>query len=283
MHSSHTNREREFRMKDEAEIEQQFLKGQKTEDLGVYCDLFSAKCGEGQDGGVVSALLAAGLEDGTFDWAVVVRGLGVNAEVVVAKNASDVYLARGTKYVKVNVSAKLKELIKEGKNKIAVVATPCEVKSIRKIQQTPKGQAEITVIGLFCFEAFNPTKLKTQIKSCLDVDLDKCQKTEIRKGKLNITLDEQIYSCKIKDLDQAAERACSFCDDFAARFADVSVGSVGSAVGYSTVIVRSKKGEQLVEKLNLDKLPVDVQEIAKLSKFKRIRAQKNLENLQNVG
>ncbi len=43
---------------DEAKIEKQFLQGTKDEDLGVYCDLFSAKsASEGQDGGVVSAIV----------------------------------------------------------------------------------------------------------------------------------------------------------------------------------------------------------------------------------
>ena len=54
-----------YKAQDEAKIEQQFLKGTKDEDLGVYCDLFSAKSGiEGQDGGVVTALLVKGFEEG---------------------------------------------------------------------------------------------------------------------------------------------------------------------------------------------------------------------------
>ena len=48
--------------------------GTKDEDLGVYCDLFSAKSSvEGQDGGVVTALLQKGFREGLFDAAIVVR------------------------------------------------------------------------------------------------------------------------------------------------------------------------------------------------------------------
>jgi coenzyme F420-reducing hydrogenase beta subunit len=274
---------RQFKEKEEAEIEQQFLKGQRDEDLDVYCDLFSAKSGiEGQDGGVVSAILAEGLKDSTFDSAIVVRRVeGYSAEAFVAKNAEEVYEAAGTKYVRVNVSAKLKQLIKEGNKKIAVVATPCEAKLARKIQQTLKNQAEITIIGLFCFEAFNSTKLKSKVTSRLGVNLDKCGKTEIRQGKFNLNVSGQDYSCKVKDLDGAVDGACQFCDDFTSRFADVSVGSVGSGKGCSTVIARSEVGEKLLEKLNLAKEPVDKVEIARLTRFKRERAKKSFENLNN--
>ena len=73
---------------DKVKIEKQLLQGKKDEDLGVYCDLFSAKSEiEGQDGGVVSAILVKGFEEGLFDVAIVVRrGEGYSAEAVVAQN-----------------------------------------------------------------------------------------------------------------------------------------------------------------------------------------------------
>src|ERR1700690_2924412 len=136
-----------YKNQDEAKIEKQFLQGTKDEDLGVYCDLFSAKSEvEGQDGGVVSAILVKGFEEGLFDVAIVVRrGEGYTAEAVVAENPIDVLAAKGTKYLKVNVTKKLRELIGQGKKRIAIVCTPCEAKAARKIQQTIGSDCEITV------------------------------------------------------------------------------------------------------------------------------------------
>jgi coenzyme F420-reducing hydrogenase beta subunit len=266
---------------DEAKIEQEFLKGKKDTELGVYCDMFSAKSAiDGQDGGVVTALLVKGFEEDVFDAAIVVgRGEGYSAEIVVATNVSEVREAKGTKYLRVNVTKKLRELISQGKKRIAIVCTPCEVKAARKIQQTLKGSCEVTIIGLFCFEAFNRAKLKEEIKARLGVDLDKAEKTQVRHGKFSAFVDGKEYSCKVKDLDCAAEKACHFCSDFTSRFADVSVGSVGSKTGYSSVVVRSSVGEQLLTDLDVTKDAVDKAEIARISNFKMERAEKSSVNL----
>jgi coenzyme F420-reducing hydrogenase beta subunit len=273
-----TEKERNYKTQNEAKIEQQFLKGGKDEDLGIYCDLFSAKSNiEGQDGGVVTALLVKGFKEDLFDAAIVVRRLeGYSAESAVANCADEVLGAKGTKYLRVNVSKKLQDLIGQGKKRIAIVGTPCEIKAIRKIQQSLKEDFQISVIGLFCFEAFNKFKLKEELKTRLSVDLDKAGKTQVRQGKFTIQVDGKEYGCRVKDLDCAAEKACGFCDDFTSRFADISVGSVGSKQGYSTVIVRSKVGEILAKNLDVAKGVANKQEVSRISRFKRERAKKSL-------
>src|SRR5450756_386728 len=99
-------KQQSYNAQDKAKIAQDFLKGTKDENIGVYCDLFSAKSDiEGQDGGVVTALLVKGFEEGIFDSAIVVRrGEGYSAEAVVAANVDEVNAAKGTKYLKVNVT-----------------------------------------------------------------------------------------------------------------------------------------------------------------------------------
>jgi coenzyme F420 hydrogenase subunit beta len=199
---------------------------------------------------------------------------GYNAEAVVAKNIDEVAAAKGTKYLKINVTAKLRELIKQGKKRVAIVCTPCEAKAVRKIQQNLKDDIEITVIGLFCFEAFNQSKLKEEVNTQLGIDLDKADKTQVRAGKFLVQVDGKEYGCKVKDLEAAAEKACSYCGDFTSRFADISVGSVGSKQGYSTVIVRSNVGKKLVENLEVTKEAVNKQEVSRLSRLKLERAKK---------
>ena len=77
--------------------------------------------------------------------------------------------------------------------------------------------------------------------------------------------------------------ACNYCYDFAAEFADVSVGSIGSELGWSTVITRSDTGENLVKSAEEE----GVIETKKLSE-EQIEAVRNLasykkrRNLKNI-
>jgi coenzyme F420-reducing hydrogenase beta subunit len=239
---------------------------------------FSAKTGiEGQDGGVVTAILLNGFENKVFDAAIVVqRRQGYNAQATVADNAEEVLAAKGTKYVRVNMAEKLKELINQGEKKIAIVCTPCQAEAARKIQQAAKDACEVTIIGLFCFQAFNATRLKEQVKVGLGIDLEKAEKTAIRKGKFIAKVDGKEYSCKVRELDMAVEKSCLYCERFVAEAADVCVGSAGSQDGYSTVILQTTKGNNLIRDLVADKADVDQTEIEKLKQLKQQRARANL-------
>ncbi len=278
MANNQVKKRQNLKAQDEVKIEKEFLKGTKDPDVGVFCDFFSAKSNiQGQDGGVVSALLVKGFNDNLFDAAIVVRRMeGYNAVAVAAMDASDVLEAKGTKYLKANGIKKLRELISQGKKRIAIVCTPCETKAARKIQQTLKTDCQITILGLFCYEAFNQARLKEEVKGRLGIDLDKADKTQVRQGKFLVQVNGKEYGCKVKDLEVAAEKACSYCDDFTSRFADVSVGSVGSKQGYSTVIVRSNVGEKLIENLDVIKESANMQEVSRISRFKLERTKKLL-------
>ncbi len=258
-------------------VEQDFFKGKMDPDLGVFCDLFSAQSThKGQDGGVASTMLAAGLESGVFDTVVIVsRGEGYSAQVKVTHNAAEVLDSAGTVYLKANVTKKLREMVMHGTKKIALVCTPCEAKIARRIQQTLEGKCQITILGLFCYEAFDKDQLKKSTEVQLGIDLDKAQKTQVRKGKFSAFLDGKEFSCNLKDISSASEKSCHFCDDFTSRFADLSVGSVGSKEGYSTVIVRSAAGENLVKLLVVEKKAADLEEIRRIAKFKKNRAKNN--------
>jgi coenzyme F420 hydrogenase subunit beta len=134
---------------------------------------------------------------------------------------------------------------------------------------------DITLIGLFCFEAFEYEKLKDITKRIMNIDLDKAEKTQIHKGKFIVEIDGIKYSAKIKEFHDAIQGGCAYCKDFVGRLADVSVGSVGSPEGFSTVIVRSNRGKNLVETVDFIKDGVDKEAITKLVKFKRNRAENN--------
>ncbi|MEJ2272062.1 MAG: RnfABCDGE type electron transport complex subunit D, partial [Candidatus Bathyarchaeota archaeon] len=260
-----------------SEIEQQFLSGKSDENIGVNSNIFSAKSTiEGQDGGVVTSLLVSGMKKNLFDAAIVVKRTdGYLADAVVAENVDELLNAKGTKYVRVSMMSKLGDLIRQGKRKIALVGTACQIRAARRLQQILMQKypdLQLTIIGLFCYEIFDYKMLKEETKRLLGVNLDDAEKTQISKGKYIVTIKGKDYSAKVKDLNAAVEKRCLGCPDFTAMYSDISIGSVGSPDGYSTIIVRSDIGKDLVSKLDLIKGSVDKEEIQKLSVQKKNRA-----------
>ena len=262
------------------EAEKKFLSGIKDELLGVHTEIFAAKSSiDGQDGGMATALILSGFEKGLFDAAIVVkRAVGYKAEAIIAETADEILNARGTKYSRVKMMSKVGELVEKGKRKIAIVGTSCEVRSGRKLQQQLLRKyptLELTIVGLFCFEAFDYDKLKEATKNVWAVDLDKAEKTQIQKGKFILQIGGKEYYAKVKEFHNAIQGGCAYCDDFVARLSDVSVGSVGSNNGYATVIVRSDIGKRLLENTDFVKGDVNKEDVIKLASFKKKRAKKN--------
>jgi coenzyme F420-reducing hydrogenase beta subunit len=261
-------------------LEKKFLDSEGTnikerdENLGIYKVLIAGKTSiEGQDGGIVTSMLKAGMENELFDCVIVAeREDDFNASAKIAEHVDEIEKAKGTKYVQCPMVSKIGEAVKSGKRKIAIVGTPCEIRATRKIQSVllkEVPQIEITTIGLFCFENFYHDKLAKKTKELLDVDLASASKVEITKGKYLVTANGKTYKTKIAELDDAVRENCRYCDDFVAWLADISVGSVGSEDGYSTMIVRTERGEKLLDLINISRADVDKDEISKTATLKR--------------
>jgi len=231
-----------------------------------------------QDGGVVTALFAAALEEGILD-GVVVAGADEdwNPAPLVVTTKEDLIKAAGTKYTKSANIIGVKEAIDSGLKNIGVCGTPCHIQAIRKLQTLEEpyglGSERIKVtIGLFCMESFGAGLLDFVGKQVGDVkDVDKF---DIKKGDLLISAKGEERKIPLKDVSDYAMQGCSVCKDFSAELADISVGSVGSAAGYSTVLVRSGIGEELI-KLGFDRGYLEKGEDAKIEAVKKLSEKKS--------
>ena len=260
---------------DEKELEDAFLEGERDPELGIVRTLTAGSCGvRGQDGGVVTSLLLAGLKNEIFECAIVaMRTSGFRAEPIRAESAEEIKKGIGTKYVAVPMVSKIGEALKEGKRRIAIVGTPCEIRATRKLQLALLKEVEnidIVAIGLFCFENFEYELLSEKTLELLGIELWEAEKVQISKGRYIVRSKGEERSCKVAALEDAIRNNCFYCDDFTARLADISVGSVGSPEGSSTIIIRSKKGEELFNLLE-DFVPTDVdrEEIIRTASLKK--------------
>jgi coenzyme F420 hydrogenase subunit beta len=209
-----------------------------------------------QDGGFVSALLISLLEAGEIDGALLARESATErwkGEAFLAKTSEEVRACAGSFY---NQTLALGHVDFDGHDlppnpRIAVVGTPCEIEGIKAMQARPwtwgssKVEAITLTVALLCTKSFNYEKLMLEeIRDKRNVDLDNVGRVDIIRGMM-IVQDLKgvtIFEEPIRDFHGAALKGCDECADFMGHAADISVGSVGSADGYSSVLLRSEEG-----------------------------------------
>jgi coenzyme F420 hydrogenase subunit beta len=160
----------------------------------------------------------------------------------------------GTKYTPSAALLGIRSALYEyGKSSVGMVGTPCQVKAARRIQTSPLGnrrlaQAMRLVIGLFCMESYGYENLMRTYLAAKGVDLSAVTKVGIKKGSfVALVGDTEVLHVPLKEIDDFVRQSCRQCDDFTAEYADVSVGAIGSASGYSTIIARTEVGLELVK------------------------------------
>jgi coenzyme F420 hydrogenase subunit beta len=74
----------------------------------------------------------------------------------------------------------------------------------------------------------------------------------------------------VKDFHGAALKGCDECADFLGRAADLSIGSVGSGPGYSSVIVRTPAGARALDAVRSELDLCDLESPESLEKLDRL-------------
>ena len=196
-----------------------------------------------QDGGAVTSILLSCLDEGA---SAIVAGLDKekvwSPVPVLARDNHIVIECAGTKYTSAPMLLALKQAEKEGLKKLAFVSTPCQIHALR-MRQKNTTKTDSLALGLFCMETFNYNELMAYLKE-QGVDSAKVKKFEIKSGKFIAHREgEPPFEAKIRKLKELSRNCCRVCLDYTSELADLSIGNVGSPDGYSTVLVRTQKGE----------------------------------------
>jgi len=212
-----------------------------------------------QDGGIVTAICEYLLKNKLVDAIVAVQHSEDKwkPEPVIVDDLKDLYKTGGTKYANASTLAIIDKAKKY--EKIAVVGTPCMMNAIEKSNLFPSGVPFFKnikyKIGLFCMESFPYEGVLGLIKEQFNQDFNKVTKMDISGGKFIIYLDNgEDLRVPLKDVKSYARNNCHYCEDLTADYADISVGSIGSGSGWSSVITRNKKGEEIFKGTIKDKL-----------------------------
>ena len=222
------------------------------------------------DGGVVTALLTHALKKHLIQAAIVSRRVGPFArEPMVATSAEDLIQAAGShfeesqllhkvgeKYTTFSPSVReVRSLGKRDLHKIALVGTPCQIFTMKKMQLLnvlPADSITLT-IGLFCMENFSfDAKTRRALERKLAVKLGQVRKLNIKDDVIVTTAKKETLHIPFEVMDAYARPACFACTDFANEYADISCGGVGSPDGYTTTILRTTAGEGLYNRAKQD-------------------------------
>lgn len=240
--------------------------------IGNYKNIYSCQATDqeflkyGTDGGVVNSIINYLLEKKLINGSIVSKtDAPFSREAAFADSKYDLIKASGAK---LEISPQLTEIQKfctytdsiQKLNhykfkKLAIVGTPCQLYTIRCMQDlgvTPSQNIEIC-LGLFCFENFLFDRLQIKkFEKDFNISLENIEKLNIKEDLIIKLKDdgagEKIIHIPFNQLEDYMRPACRACNDFTNLYADISFGGLGSPDKYTTVISRTKKGEEVLSK-----------------------------------
>ena len=261
------------------------------------------------DGGAVTALLLHLLKIGRIDGAIVTKQTGpFQREPYLAESRADILDAAGfffdtshgmksfsDYYVTYGQVREFEPLIKKGLQRIAFVGTPCQIKSVRRMQILniiPSDTIKYC-LGLFCSGNYVfGKKQQAKIAEIGGFDFNTVRKINIKEDLIIHLNDGTVKTMMLDELEFMKRFACYFCPDYSAEYADISFGGIGAEEGWTTVIIRTPVGRAIVADARSKKAVEDyrrgdfqklhsqtLQKVKKWSDRKRDTAKRNREPL----
>ena len=274
----------------------------KNEALGYHRKIVLAQSGDpklreqGSGGGVVTSLLKYGIETKVFDSAIVSAAEPDSPSAPKASVAlvpDDILSAVGSRFFPSSVAKAFGSAVTGyGKTKIAFVGVPCHMRALRKIEawQHKIGPSLKISIGLFCFGTFSQSTLLEHLEKEYNIKASEIKQMRLSK-QFVIHTTKGVIRLPLKEVEEHLLPSCGVCTDFTSELADISIGGAYPLEGWSTVIIRTKAGEdffyEAVEKGVLSVQPIEsepnvYERVVTAAMQKRTAGLKKAEELEKV-
>jgi coenzyme F420 hydrogenase subunit beta len=211
------------------------------------------------DGGVVTALLLHLFDRGRIDGAIVAKQVGpFQRAPFLATSREDILAAAGfffdtshgmqqfsEQYMTYSSIEEFDPMVKQSLKRVALVGTPCQINSVRRMQALDLVPADAIKIclGLFCSGNFVfGAKERTRLAQLGGFSWKDVRKVNIKDALMLHLSSGDIKTIPMDDLFAMRRYACQFCADYANELADISFGGIGAAEGWTTVLTRTPLG-----------------------------------------
>lgn len=237
----------------------------EDEIAGIYQDILLTRASEeavnrnGQDGGLVSAILIWALENDYIDASLVSyidgeRG-SWKTRPGVASTREQILESAGSRYTYSANTLAMDEALEAGHKRLALVGMSCQssvppVMWSRKVGKISK--PIVFNLGLLCSKTFDDAIFEELFDAKYGIRREQIVKMNI-KGVFQLWLDNGDYrEVNLKECHAWTREGCMFCPDFAAEHADISCGGIGENSDWTLTIVRTDLGREIISRMISD-------------------------------
>ena len=255
-----------FRDWETAADEHLFGRTRKPEEMsGIYRDILLVRAADdaiyenGQDGGLVSAILIWWLENNIIDGALVsmVEGGagGWKAVPGVATNTEEVQASAGSRYTYSANTIAYDQAAEKGLEKLALVGMSCQTSVAPVMWNRRVGKVSKPIklnIGLLCSKSFDDALFDELFWTKYRLPKDDIVKMNI-KGVFQVWMkDGSYHEIPLKECHAWTREGCNHCPDFAAEHADISTGGIGNETDWTLTVVRTELGRAIIDAMLTD-------------------------------
>lgn len=241
-----------------------------------------------QYGGTVSTLIRVALESRLISTAVLTKLVDGVPQGVTVSSAKEVLDCCGSSYLVCPVLEAFHRWQPEDNDRVGVVGTPCQTLAVGHMRTCSlSAQSNVSrlnlVIGLFCTWALSHSFRKVLAKWA---PLSVIRRTDIPPppaSVFQVYTPDRCLSIPLDDVRPFIPTACALCWDMTSEMADISVGAAEGIEGWNTVIIRTKRGQELIRTAVLEGF-LETRELPKanfdhLMESARLKKRRALQNL----